>query len=270
MTLLQVNSEILFVIAITVAMLLVIAFFSVYLFFLYQKRKIRLLQQQQEMKESYEQEMLKTQIEIRDQTMKDVGRELHDHIGQVLTVIKINLSQLSSKGLDTPNEERLTGTKNLVGDVIQDLRSLSKTLNGDLIKQIGLVESIMHELSRINKLDLIQCHMEVEGEPYVLPAEKEFVAFRIVQENLNNILKHARSSNVYTKLTYADDGFTLHQKDDGIGFNLQEVNTRQADKAGSGLLNMQRRSELVNADLQISSQPGSGTQLTLKMDISQT
>jgi len=267
MTLLQVNSELLFVIAITAAMLLVIAFFSVYLFFLFQKRKIRLLQQQQEMKESYEQEMLKTQIEIRDQTMKDVGRELHDHIGQVLTVIKINLGQLNSKGLDTPNEDRLTGTKDLVGSVIQDLRSLSKTLNGDLIKQVGLVESIAHELNRINKLDLVRCHLEVEGEPFVMPTEKEFVAFRIVQENLNNILKHSRSSNVFTKLTYAANSFTLYQKDDGVGFNINEVSN---SNTGSGLLNMQRRSELVNADLQISSQQGIGTQLTLKMNISQT
>lgn len=261
------NSEMLFIIAIAVAILLIIAFFSVYLFFLFQKRKIRLLQQQQLMKENFEQEMLKTQIEIRDQTMKDVGRELHDHIGQVLTVIKINMNLILGKGIDSKNEERLNTTKELVSEVINDVRLLSKTLNGDLIKQVGLKESISHELNRINKMELIQCHLNVEGTPYTLPSEVEFVVFRILQENLNNILKHARCRNVHTTMMYEHNTFALIQKDDGVGYDMNEVVTRNdAAASGSGLLNMQRRAELINATLQLNSQPEKGTRLILKID----
>jgi signal transduction histidine kinase len=260
MIFLSVNNEVLFIIAITVAMLLVIAFFSVYLFFLFQRRKIRLLQQQQLMKETYEQEILRTQIEIRDQAMNDVGRELHDHISQVMTLIKININLLSAQGLDAANEARLIETKNLVKETIDDIRMLSKTLNGDLVQQTGLIESTRHELSRINKLNLINCGFEVSGDEFDIPANTAFVVFRIIQENLHNILKHAQCKNVLTQLAFTAGGFSLTQQDDGIGFNHHEING-----AGAGLLNMQRRAALINADLLIESEQGRGTRLTLKV-----
>jgi signal transduction histidine kinase len=258
MILLQVNSEVLFVIAITVAMLLVIAFFSVYLFFLFQKRKMRLLQQQQQLKEDYEQEILKTQIEIRDQAMNDVGRELHDHISQVMTLAKLNLNLLSGKGLGENEEKRLTDTRNLVSESINDIRMLSKTLNGDLIEQIGFVESIKHELDRINRLNIINCDLQVEGEPFEIPSSKAFVVFRIVQENLHNILKHAGCKKVSTKLSFSNNELTLTQHDDGVGFDKEQIG-----KSGSGLLNMQRRAAMIDAKLEINSLPGNGTTLTL-------
>jgi two-component system, NarL family, sensor kinase len=252
--------------AILVAVLVVIASFSVYILMIFQKRKIRLLKQQQELKENYEKEILNTQIEIRDQTMKDVGRELHDHIGQVLTVIKMNLSLLLDKGLEKKDEERLLNTKEHVGEVINDLRSMSKTLNGDLIKQVGLLESIRHELNRIDRLDLVKCHLQIEGKHYSMPPEKEFVVFRILQENLNNILKHSRCKNVFTKIVYDEKEFTLIQTDDGVGYDLTEVNKRMDESAGSGLINMQRRAELINATFSLNSQPLKGTQLSLKIE----
>lgn len=263
MVLLQVNSEFLFIIAITVAMLLVIAFFSIYLFFLFQKRKTRLLQQQQTMKETYEKEILKTQIEIRDQAMNDVGRELHDHISQVMTLIKLNMSRLVGQGLDAANEQRLAETKDMMKEAIDDVRLLSKTLNGDLILQIGLVESIKHELERINRLNIITCSLQVQGNPCDIPPNTAFVVFRIVQENLHNILKHAKCKNVLTALSYTANGIILKQQDDGIGFNLAAADS---NKNGSGLINMQRRAAMINATFNLESQPMKGTTLTLKID----
>lgn len=264
MKLLQtVNNNTLFIIAIMVAMLLVIAFFSVYLFFLFQKRKTRLLQQQQTMKENYEKEILKTQIEIRDQAMNEVGHELHDHISQLLTLIKLNLSRLQGQGLDTVNEQRLAETKDLMKDAINDVRMLSKTLNSDLILQIGLVESIKHELERINRLNIIQCQFEVQGYEYEILPNTAFIVFRIVQENLHNILKHAKCKQVVTILTYSPDGITLIQQDDGMGFNIDQV--MNDNKKGNGLINMQRRANLINAGLQIESSPHHGTTLTLRI-----
>jgi signal transduction histidine kinase len=264
MIFLNVNNEVLFIIAITVAMLLVIAFFSVYLFFLFQRRKIRLLQQQQLMKETYEQEILRTQIEIRDQAMNDVGRELHDHISQVMTLIKLNINLLLGKGLDAADETRLGETKNLVKETIDDIRMLSKTLNGDLVQQTGLIESTRHELSRINKLNLINCRLEVTGEPFDIPANTAFVVFRILQENLHNILKHAQCKNVVTQLAFTTEGFTMTQQDDGIGFDYRKINNTSND-TGAGLLNMQRRAAVINASLVIDSEAGKGTVLTLKV-----
>lgn len=256
------NNE-LFIIAIMVAMLLVIALFSVYLFFLFQQRKARLLQQQQTMKETYEKEILRTQIEIRDQAMNDVGRELHDHISQVMTLIKLNMSRLAGQGLDAESEQRLADTKAMMKEAIDDVRMLSKTLNGDLILQIGLVESIKHELERINRLNVVNCTLEVQGNVYEILPNTAFVAFRIMQENLHNIIKHAKCKNVVTILSYNADGIALQQQDDGVGFDLNAVDK---NKAGSGLINMQRRAALINATLNLESVPMKGTTLTLKID----
>jgi signal transduction histidine kinase len=260
--LLQLNSKILFIIGITVAMLLVIAGFSVYILILFQKRKTRLLQQQQAIRENYEKEILKTQIEIREQAMNDVGRELHDHISQVMTLIKLNMSMLAGKGLDIENEKRLADTKDMMKEAINDVRLLSKTLNSDLILQIGLVESIKHELDRINRLNIIACRLEVEGKEHTIQPNSAFVIFRIVQENLHNILKHAHCRNVLTKLNYTPDGVILIQQDDGVGFDLERSNS----KYGSGLINMRRRAAIINAELKFESELNKGTKLTLKVD----
>lgn len=254
MIFLEVNSQVLFIIAITVAMLLVIAFFSVYLFFLFQKRKIRL-------KENYEQEILRTQIEIRDQAMSDVGRELHDHISQVMTLVKLNINLLSGQGLDAANEQRLAETKTLVKETIDDIRLLSKTLDGGLVEQRGLIESIRHELDRINRLGLFNCQMEITGEQFDIPSNTAFVVFRIVQENLQNILKHARCKNVLTHLTFTPTTLTLIQQEDGVGFDTTQLNNSNSN--GSGLLNMQRRAAMINATLAIESQATKGSVLTL-------
>jgi signal transduction histidine kinase len=99
-----------------------------------------------------------------------------------------------------------------------------------------------------------------------MPPEKEFVVFRILQENLNNILKHSRCKNVFTKIVYDEKEFTLIQTDDGVGYDLTEVNKRMDESAGSGLINMQRRAELINATFSLNSQPLKGTQLSLKIE----
>lgn len=220
------------------------------------------MQQQLEMKENYEKEILKTQIEIRDQAMNDVGRELHDHISQMMTLIKLNMSRLSGQGLDEAGEQRLAETKQLIKDTIDDVRMLSKTLNSDLILQVGLTESVRHELDRINRLNIITCSLEIEGEPYDLLPNTAFIVFRIVQENLHNILKHARCKHVHTHLKYSSQGVVLLQKDDGVGFDV----TTQNNNGGSGLINMQRRAALIQAQLNLQSQPGEGTILTLQIE----
>ena len=125
-------------------MLLVIFFFTACLFFFFQKRKIRFLQQQLS-KENYEQEILKTQIGIRDRAMNDVARELLDHIVPVMILMKINMNLLAGKGLEVVSEQRLDDTKNRLKKTISDIRMLGKTLHADLIPQPGLVDSIKHE-----------------------------------------------------------------------------------------------------------------------------
>ncbi len=260
------NSDIFFKLAITVAMILMVAFFSVYILILFQKRKVRLLKKQQEMQIEHEKDVLEKQVEMRDLTMKDVGRELHDNIGQMLTVIKLNMNMILAQPLEDKVAEKINYTKDLVGDVISDVRLLSKTLNGELVKQKGLLESIKHEINRINKIGVMHCHLTITGKPFPLPEDKEFVVFRIIQENLNNILKHAQCKNVYTELNYQSPLFTLQQQDDGVGYDIDALNDRNLEQMGSGLMNMYRRAELIKARFELSSQPGKGTRLYLEIE----
>lgn len=243
-------------------MMIVISVCTVYVVFLFQRRKSRLLKQQLDLKESYEREILKTQIEIRDQTMNDVGKELHDHISQVMALIKLNLNLMQGDGLGSSDKSRLTDARALMEEVVSDIRMLSKTLNGDLISKVGLIAGIRNELERVNRLKIINCRLEVVGPEYEIPPKKAFVVFRIIQENLHNILKHAQCKNVLTTITYAPSEIILMQKDDGVGFDFSDVSQ---GAGGNGLVNMRRRAAMINAGLEFETAIGKGTMLNLKI-----
>ena len=229
----------------------------------FQKRRIRHLQEKAALKTAYDQEILKSQIEVQNQTLQHIGQELHDNIGQLLSVAKINLNILE----ESENEELgfIKQTNEIITQSISDLRALTKSLDGDFVKDFGLEESISHELQRIRKTRRFQTEISVLGEKRKLGYEREIVLFRIVQEILNNALKHSKAKNLTIILHYFTDSFTLKVNDNGKGFDLENVNQKTLSQAGAGLRNMQRRMELIGGKCTISSEIGKGTEVVLSM-----
>jgi two-component system, NarL family, sensor kinase len=213
-------------------------------------------------RENLQQELLRTQLEIQEQTLKNISQEIHDNIGQVLSLAKLNLNRMDpSKPNDL--EEKIKDSKNLVGKAIQDLRDLSKTLNTDNIESIGLLKAIGYELDMIGKTGSHQTDLKTKGNIIRLDAQKELILFRIVQEVLNNILKHADAGNISVQANYESRQLELVIDDDGNGFDLNPLNDPDNQAAGLGIRNMHNRAKMIGADFSISSTLGEGTKVKL-------
>lgn len=237
----------------TAALFAGITIFIIYFVVLYRNRQLKNRQEQEKLQSAFEQELLKARIEMQEQTLTYVSREIHDNITQVLSFVKLALASMAGIS-EKQRIEKINESRELVAQAINDLRHLSKSLSFEHISRIGLQKTIEVEVSRINRLGIINALLETEGEPYPLEEQRELVLFRIFQEALNNTLKHAKAKHFKIILHYGHDSFILKLEDDGKGFLAEPMS--QGD--GAGLRNMQTRAALIGADAAITSAPGEG------------
>jgi two-component system, NarL family, sensor kinase len=215
----------------------------------------------------FQQELLRTQLEIQEQTFRNISQEIHDNIGQVLTLAKLNLNTITNHSVSEDINNKLTSSKDLITKAIQDLRDLSKSLNTEFISEAGLLKSIEYELELLRRTGSIQIISMQEGEYYALPQQKELILFRIFQEVLNNIMKHSQATEIKVILNFQPNHFSLEILDNGDGFNSNEV--EQNGQYGLGIKNMQNRSKIIGANFTINSQPGKGTAVRIDLPVSQ-
>src|ERR1700750_748607 len=162
----------------------------VYFVVLYRNRQLRNKKEQEELHAAFHQELLKTQLEVQEQTLNYISTEIHDNITQVLSFVKLTLANIASSS-EGEKKSKINESRELVAQTITDLRDLSKSLSFEHIAQIGLVKTIGQEVERINKSGLTKISLLTEGQIYPLGEQRELVLFRIYQEAINNALKYA-------------------------------------------------------------------------------
>lgn len=221
------------------------------------KKAIKQQMQLAEMKLSFEKELRTIQQEVQEQTLTQISRELHDHIGQKLTVINLQLEKEKFKNPEL--QPTLSSAGNTLREVIQQVRLLSHSLNTDFIQERGILESLKQEVKRLQQIADIQIHWDYDNGPFILKGDQAIVAFRIFQEAVNNTLKHAKANNIYISLKNKE-GFSLEICDDGKGFNLKQG---LGKTAGLGLRNIYKRADLAALHCIISTEPGKGCIYTL-------
>lgn len=214
--------------------------------------------------ELFQQTLLHTQLEIREQTMKNISQEIHDNVGQLLSLAKLHLATTENAG---PNEkdDKIKSSKDLVSKAIKDLRNLSHSLDTDYIGETGLLKVIEAELVMIEKSGQYNTEFHVEGNPFPLEGKKELITFRIVQEMLNNIIKHAKAKMIKVQMVYRVGYLLLEISDDGEGFDLSPLNDAGNTSFGLGIRNMSSRAHLIGAEFNISSTLGNGTIATISI-----
>ncbi len=247
------------IILITLIFLIAPAFLLIYVY-IYNKRKKRHIEEKEHLKTTFQKELLKTQIEVQEQTLNNISREIHDNITQVLSFVKLNLGMIEEADAATKN--KITESRELVAQTINDLRNLSKSMSFEHIAQLGLVKTLEIEMARISNSGLINANLVITGEPYALGEERELVLFRIFQEALNNTLKHSGAKHLKITLQYSELLFNLTLEDDGAGFSAPD----NESTVGSGLKNMQSRAALIGASAEISSSPGTGCCITVTLN----
>lgn len=237
--------------------LLFIAIFTVVFVIAFQKRKNRFLIERLEATQRFEKELERSKHEIQEQTLKNIAWELHDNVGQLLSVISIQLNMLTSSTPVT-NHAQIEETKQLVSDTLKEVRSLSKILNADVIIKNGLIASLTTEVERFNRLNFLEANFKVTGETQEINSADEIIIFRILQEFFSNVIKHAKAKKLYVLLEYQKNVLLITAEDNGVGFDPQQKTEN------SGLATMTSRAEVLGADIQITSIPDKGTTLTLK------
>ncbi|RQP09530.1 ATP-binding protein [Parapedobacter defluvii] len=233
---------------------LILALIGVFMFVMvivYQKRKIKNIREQQRLITQYEQAVLKAKVEMREETLKYVGQELHDNVGQVLSLIKLYLSQ--------PEIQQKAAIRQLIDQAISDIRSLSQDLNINRVEQYSLSDFIEQELNKVHKAGLVKTSFESMGACEPLNMHDRLMISRIFQECINNILKHAEAKHIFVKLFTVDGTCMLSVVDDGVGFETT------AAHLGSGLINIYDRVKLIGGDIEIHSGLGAGTEIKLRI-----
>jgi signal transduction histidine kinase len=216
---------------------------------------------------NHEKALLATQLEIQEETMKHIAQEIHDNISLSLTLSKLHLNTYSMQ-LGEHCPAQIETSIDLIGRSLIDLNDLSKSLDSQTIEKYGILHALEQETEMMRKSGSLKVKLTVEGQPVDMEASRELVVFRIIQESFNNIIKHAKASGVELELDYGDEALAVQIRDDGRGFDMQEVDQRKQGRASSGLRNMRNRSALIGADLSISGQPGQGTVITLSIPYS--
>ena len=190
-------------------------------------------------------------IETQEQERSEIGKELHDNVNQVLTTTKLYLD-LSISNADLKDELILKSSQNIIY-VINEIRQLSRSLMNPSLGDLGLTESILELIDNVKLTGRLTAQLHVDSTlEKSLSENQKLMVYRIVQEAINNALKHAKAKNVQISVQDQDQWVELFIKDDGIGFNFATV------KKGSGLKHIQNRVYLANGTLTVTSAPGEG------------
>ncbi|GAB3048630.1 hypothetical protein GCM10027185_60670 [Spirosoma pulveris] len=212
-------------------------------------------------------EILQAQSEIQDQTLQKIGNELHDNIGQLLSLAIIYINVLDEISHSTEQREQINSVYKVLKLAIKGVRDLTKSLDANIVKEFGLIESLSFELERLSNTGKYKTNFSTEGDIYILDTHQEIILFRVVQEFLNNTIKHSEADRVELMIKYDPRQFTLLAKDNGIGFNYQDIVNRGLSSSGAGLRNIQNRVELIGGSLQLKTSPGFGTLIEITLPV---
>ena len=232
---------------------------------LYNKRKRKYFEEKQRMQRSFEEELVKSQMEVQEQTLQTIGSDIHDNIGQLLSLTRVTLSTISVNKDPGKAQDKIDAALNLLGTSIKDLRQLASVVHAENLLREGLEKAIENELSWLAKSDRYEIEWRCTGEKKSLEdPKKELIAFRLTQELLNNIIKHAEASIICVHFEYLAAECKIHITDNGKGF---DVTHSLATAKGLGLNNLFKRAQMLEAELVLVSREGKGTSATLRIPL---
>lgn len=254
------------VILITILGTIVALFPSVtlFIFFIfYQKRKFWYAKEKQKLKSDFQQELLRAQVEIQEQTFQNISQEIHDNIGQMLSLVKLNLGMADVRE-PALAADKIQRSRDIVTKAIIDLRDLSKSLHPEAIMQMGLSEALQRELLVVAKSGQYTVDLTQNGEHFRFDPNKEVIIFRIFQEILNNIIKHSQAQTVNVILDYYYPLFRLTVIDDGEGFDASKLESEETF-VGIGVKNMHSRAKVIGAEFHLESTRNEGTKVVIEL-----
>jgi PAS domain S-box-containing protein len=201
---------------------------------------------------------------VREADRKQVARDLHDQIGQILTAIKMDMTWMIRHLPESEVEvlSRLRESTQSINDGVKAVRTICSGLRPGVLDDLGLAAAIEWQASEFSSRNSIHCQVSVPPVDLHLDGDRATATFRIFQECLTNVIRHAQAKTVRVDLCQEDENIVLVVQDDGIGFHEPNL----SNTLGSlGLLGMKERAQFCGGDVHISSSPGNGTKVTVRV-----
>ncbi len=227
-------------------------------YFLRRQRKNRM--EKEDMRNRFEQTLLNTQLEIQEHTFNYISQEIHDNIGQILSLVRINMNVLSEKF----GEDNFDTTDELLGKAIRDLRNLSHNLNSNRLKEIGIVEGLRSLIIQLDKTEKYTTEfISPENALSFMNNDHCLILYRMVQEVIHNILKHANATHIILEIKPKGNiSYFVTITDNGKGFDMKAL---QGQNTGIGLQNIFSRAKLINSTVKVNSKEGEGTSIIFEI-----
>lgn len=253
---------IIFFVIISVILILFLAVFISLIVYRYQQKQNVYFKELESLKVLHQNALLQSQLEIQEQTFQNISREIHDSIGQKLTLAKLHLNTLDITD-KSKTKDQVSDSVIMIGEAINDLSDLSRSMSSEIILSNGLIRALEFEVNQLKKPGLYKIAIDISGSPVFMDSSKELLLFRIVQEAINNIIKHAEANVINLHLHYNATMLTMEITDNGKGFCVNGTTF------GTGLQNIRKRAALLKGSLIINSLDGNGTQLRVEIPLNE-
>ena len=238
----------------TTLLFFILGGFAVVFTIIYKKKQEKNKEEFSKRELKFQKELLLSQVEIQEKTLETISQEIHDNIGQVLSAAILTIRLIKSD-----NEKVIDSIKQvdeLMTDAMKNLRQLSHSLNTERILERGFVEALKFEVTILKRLGK-NVEMDLDCDSMSISPQIELILFRIVQECIANIIKHADARNIIINSYCTKELFSIEIIDDGKGFDMSN------NSNGIGLKNILNRSKLINANTNILSALGKGTKIKI-------
>lgn len=212
--------------------------------------------------ETHQKELLATQVEIQQQTMQHIGREIHDNIGQKLTLASLYTQQLAFENKLPGIKEKMDNISTIINESLEELRELSKSLTDNSIAKKTIAKLLNAEYQKIKALQICKIDFSCPDKTIELSYELKAILVRITQEFIQNSIKHSKCSVLKINLVSQEKKILLYLSDNGIGFDSDKFYAN-----GIGLSNMKKRTELLGGIFTLKSTPKTGTELQIEIPL---
>lgn len=204
-------------------------------------------------------------LQAQEEERHRLARELHDEAAQALTSLLVHLRLLERAHTPEEAQQRVQELRVLTAQALEEVRRVALDLRPTILDDLGLGPALAWRVDEFNKLDGMHATITIQGLEQRLPREVELVFYRVGQESLSNVVRHAQAHHVTVNLQRVDDQVTLEIRDDGQGFD--PIRVQGNDGQGFGLLGMRERMGMIDGELTLASTPGRGTRVVARAPV---
>ena len=235
-----------------------------YFFTSYQKRLLKKQLELNKIKQEQQDQILRNTIQAQEKERKRIAQDLHDEVGAMLSVVKLNVGRIEKKSEEEKAKALAGETKNYLDDVITQVRRISRALLPPSLEKLGLFFALEELANWVNKADQLRIECWKSGEQFRFDDNQELAIFRVAQELMNNAIKHSEATHINLNMRFSENTLAVSLSDNGKGFNLEGMT-----QTGLGLKNLESRSEMAGAKFRMRSSVGKGTSALIYLNLNE-